>query len=245
MESDSDASSLLALLPEGILDILPAAAIDYLPEVAIAGALAWGAGLRLYFVIFAFGLAGWMGWWDLPTHLEVLQNPLVVGAAGLMAAVELFADKIPLLDSLWDAAHTFIRIPAGASLAAASFGDSGAAVALAAALLGGTVTAATHFGKSGSRAMANASPEPFSNVALSVAEDVAVFGGSWIAVNYPVAFLLLLGVFLLGLIVLIGFIWRGLRRLWLAKPWQKFSVVALRDSRPPSDGHGPPPRSHG
>lgn len=232
-EASSDAASLLSFLPDGMIEMLPAGAIDYLPELAIAGALAWGAGLRLYFVIFAFGLAGLMGWWDLPTHLEVLENPLVVGAAGLMAAVELFADKIPLLDSVWDAVHTFIRIPAGASLAAATFGDSGAAVALAAALLGGSITAATHFGKSGSRAMANASPEPFSNVALSVAEDVAVFGGSWIAVNYPVAFLVLLTAFLIALIALLSFIIRGLRKLWQSKPWQKFSLAKLSESDPP------------
>jgi len=232
--TETEAANILALLPEGILEMLPAGAIDYVPELAIAAALAWGAGLRLYFVIFAFGLAGWMGWWDLPVHLEVLQNPLVLGAAGLMAAVELFADKIPLLDSVWDVAHTFIRIPAGASLAAASFGDSGAAIALAAALLGGSVTAATHFGKSGSRAMVNASPEPFSNIALSVAEDVAVFGGSWVAVNYPLVFLVLLAIFLIGLLVLIGFIWRGLRRLWLSKPWQKLSMSRLRAPDPPA-----------
>lgn len=232
-ETNSDAANLLAFLPDGMIEMLPAGAIDYLPELAIAGALAWGAGLRLYFVIFAFGLAGLMGWWDLPTHLEVLENPLVVGAAGLMAAVELFADKIPLLDSVWDAVHTFIRIPAGASLAAATFGDSGAAVALAAALLGGSITAATHFGKSGSRAMANASPEPFSNVALSVAEDVAVFGGSWVAVNYPLAFLVLLAIFLIALVALLSFIVRGLRRLWQAKPWQKFSLARLREPDPP------------
>ncbi len=211
-----------------LLEMLPFLSYEWLPELAIAGALAWGAGIRLYFVIFAFGLAGSLGWWDLPTHLEVLQNPLVIGAAGLMAAVELFADKIPYLDSVWDAAHTFIRIPAGASLAAATFGDSGAAVALAAALLGGTLTAATHLGKSGSRAAANASPEPFSNVLMSITEDVLVVGGSWTAVNYPLIFIGLLAVFLIGLLFLLGFIVRGVKTLIRDKPWQSFSLRRLR-----------------
>jgi hypothetical protein len=193
--------------------ILPEVISSHLPELAIAGVLAWGAGLRLYFVVFIFGLAGMMGWWDLPGQLEVLQHPLVLGAAGLMATVELFADKLPFLDTVWDAAHTLIRIPAGAALAGAVFGDSGAAVALAAALLGGSVTAATHLGKSGSRAAANASPEPFSNILLSITEDIAVFGGTWLAVTYPIIFLILLIVFLIGLVALIGVLIRAFKRL--------------------------------
>ncbi len=214
-----------------LAESLPLLAYEWLPELAIASALAWGAGIRLYFVIFAFGLAGALGWWDLPTHLEVLQNPLVIGASGLMAAVELFADKIPYLDSLWDAAHTFIRIPAGASLAAATFGDSGAAVALAAAILGGTLTAATHLGKSGSRATINASPEPLSNVMMSVTEDLLVLGGSWTAINYPLIFIVLLGVFLLGLLLLLGVIIRGLKTLRDNRPWRRLSIRRLRQGR--------------
>jgi len=113
----------------------------HLPDIAIAAALAWGSGLRAYAVIFALGLAGAAGWLELPEHLRLLQHPLVLGASGLMTAVEFFADKLPWLDSVWDAVHSFIRIPAGAALAAAVFGDSGAAVALAAAVLGGTLAA--------------------------------------------------------------------------------------------------------
>src|SRR5436190_14887172 len=103
----------------------------HLPEIALAAALAWGSGLRAYAVIFAVGLAGTLGWLELPGHLDVLQHPLVLGASGFMTCVELFADKLPWLDSLWDAVHSFIRIPAGAALAAAVFGDSGAATAVA------------------------------------------------------------------------------------------------------------------
>ena len=117
------------------------ALLQHIPDLALAGALAWGAGLRLYLVTFLFGLAGFLGWWPLPEHLTVLQHPLVLGAAGFMAVVEMFADKLPWLDTVWDAIHTFIRIPAGAALAAAVFGDSQTAITVAAALLGGTLTA--------------------------------------------------------------------------------------------------------
>ena len=184
-----------------------------LPELALAGALAWGAGIRLYLVVFLFGLAGRLGWWPLPDHLQVLQNPLVLGAAGFMATVELFADKLPWLDSIWDALHTFIRIPAGAALAAAAFGDSGTAITVAAALLGGTLTATTHFAKSGTRALANTSPEPFSNLMLSVAEDGAVVGGTWLATQHPAVFLVLLALFLIAALLVVRLLLRGIRRL--------------------------------
>ena len=197
---------------------LPEPLVRHLPELALAGALAWGAGLRLYLVVFLFGLLGRMGWWPLPEHLSVLAHPLVLGASGFMAAVELFADKLPWLDSLWDGLHTFVRIPAGAALAAAVFGDSGAAVALAAGLLGGTLTATTHFAKSGTRAAVNTSPEPFSNVAVSLGEDALVLGGVWLAVEYPLLFLAALVLFLVAAVLLIRLILRGLRRLFGARP---------------------------
>ena len=183
---------------------LPAldAIVQHLPELALAGALAWGAGLRLYLVVFGLGVAGWYGWLPLPEHLKLLTSPMVVGAAGFMATVELFADKLPWLDTLWDGLQTFIRIPAGAALAAGVFGDSGTGVALAAALLGGSVTAATHFSKAGARAAANTSPEPFSNLGLSFAEDVLVVGGTWLAV------------FLVLALLLVGWLVRGFRRLF-------------------------------
>src|SRR5882672_1405894 len=142
-----------------------------LPDLAIALALAWGAGLRAYAVIFAVGLAGAIGWVELPGHLEVLQHPVVLAASGLMTLVEFGADKLPWLDSLWDAVHSFIRIPAGAALAALAFGDSSNAVTLAAAILGGTLSAGVHFAKAGMRAALNASPELFSNWTASLAED--------------------------------------------------------------------------
>jgi hypothetical protein len=186
----------------------------HLPEVALAGAMAWGAGIRLYLVVFGFGLASFLGYWPLPEHLKLLSHPAVLGASGFMATVELFADKLPWLDSVWDAIHTFIRIPAGAALAAAVFGDSGPAIAMAAALLGGSLTATTHFAKSGTRAAANTSPEPFSNVALSLAEDAAVVGGTFLATQHPALFLGALAIFLVLAVLVLHLVWRGVRRLF-------------------------------
>lgn len=187
--------------------------VQHLPELALAGALAWGAGLRLYLVVFLFGIAASLGYWHLPEHLTLLAHPLVLFASGFMTIVELFADKLPLLDTIWDAIHTFIRIPAGAALAASVFGDSGAAVTLAAALLGGTLTATTHFSKASTRAVVNTSPEPFSNVAVSFTEDVLVAAGSWLAVAQPAIFLAVLAVFVLAALLMLRWIVRGARRL--------------------------------
>ena len=183
---------------------------NHLPELAMSAAMAWGAGLRLYLVVFFVGLLGKFGYVPLPDTLKLLTNPLVLGAAGFMAFVEFFADKIPWLDSAWDAVHTFLRIPAGAALAAGMLGDSGEGVAMAAAIIGGTLTAGTHFGKAGTRAVANTSPEPFSNIALSLAEDTMVAGGLALAIANPIIFLVLLAIFVVALVVLIRFILKGL-----------------------------------
>jgi uncharacterized protein DUF4126 len=185
----------------------------HLPDIAIAAALAWGSGLRAYAVIFALGLAGAAGWLELPPHLQLLQHPIVLGASGLMTAVEFFADKLPWLDSLWDAVHSFIRIPTGAALAAAVFGDADSAVTLAAAILGGTLSAGVHFAKAGARAAINTSPEPFSNWTASLAEDAIVPVGLWLAFAHPILFFLLLGLFTIVAVMLLRLIWRGLQRL--------------------------------
>jgi hypothetical protein len=182
----------------------------HLPEIAVAAALAWGSGLRVYAVLFMVGLAGPFGWVTLPQSLQLLAHPLVLGASGFMTFAEFFADKLPWLDSVWDAVHSFIRIPAGAALAAAVFADSGAAVALAAAILGGGVAAGTHLAKAGSRAAINASPEPFTNWAASVLEDGLVPAGLWVAVVHPLAFLALLLVFAIAAALLLRKIVRGI-----------------------------------
>ncbi|MCO5101625.1 MAG: DUF4126 domain-containing protein [Burkholderiaceae bacterium] len=201
-------------MPAQWLALLPGPVLEHVPALALAAALAWGAGLRLYLVVFVFGLLGRLGWWPLPESLELLAHPAVLAASGFVSVVELLADKIPWIDSAWDAVNTFIRIPAGAALAAAVFGDSGAAWTLAAALLGGTLTATTHFAKSGTRAAVNTTPEPVSNLALSFGEDVAVVGGLWLAHAHPMLFLLALLAFLLFAVLLLRAIARGLRRLF-------------------------------
>jgi len=184
-----------------------------LPDIAIATALAWGAGLRAYAVIFAVGLAGAMGWVELPGSLHVLEHPLVIGASGFMTLVEFGADKLPWLDSMWDAVHSFIRIPAGAALAAMAFGDATNAVIVAAAILGGSLAAAMHTAKAGTRAALNLSPEPFSNWAASLSEDALVPLGLWLAVAHPLVFFVLLAAMLIAMVVLLKLLWRGVRRL--------------------------------
>ena len=182
-----------------------------LNSVALAALLAWASGLRLYLVIFAVGMAGYFGYYDLPKGIEVLKHPWVIGAAGFMLAMEFVADKVPAIDSAWDAIHTFIRIPAGALLAAGATGDSLTAMTVAAGLLGGTITAGTHFTKAGGRAVINTSPEPFSNWAASFTEDALVLTGIWLALTNPLVFLLLLLLFLLLLVWMIPKVWRGIR----------------------------------
>ena len=182
-----------------------------LHSVALASLLAWASGLRLYLVIFAIGMAGYFGYYDLPKGLEVLTHPWVIGAAGFMLVMEFVADKVPAIDSAWDAIHTFIRIPAGALLAAGATGDSLTAMTVAAGLLGGTITAGTHFTKAGGRAVINTSPEPFSNWGASFTEDALVVTGIWLALTHPLVFLLLLLVFLLMLVWLVPKVWRGIR----------------------------------
>jgi hypothetical protein len=187
--------------------------MQYLPDIALAAALAWGAGLRLYLVLFLLGLAGHQGWLDLPAHLSLLAHPAVLGASGLMALLEFGADKLPWLDSLWDAVHTFIRIPAGAALAAAVLGADNASITAAAAILGGGVAAGTHFAKAGGRAALNASPEPFSNWAASFSEDLLVPSGLWLALAHPAIFLVMLLLFALAAVLLLHAILRGLATL--------------------------------
>lgn len=198
----------------------------HLPEIAVAAGLAWASGLRLYLVLLAVGLAGRYGGLDLPVHLEVLESPLVLGAAGFMVLTEFFADKVPWFDSAWDALHTFIRIPAGAALAAAVFGDSGEGVALAAAILGGTLAASSHFTKAGSRALINTSPEPVSNWAASLTEDVLAAAGLWTAFHFPLLFVALLIVFLVLAAFLAVKLIGGLRAL--LRRWRGGSPPAAR-----------------
>jgi hypothetical protein len=163
-------------------------ALDTTHLVALAAALGWASGFRLYAAVFITGMAGWLGWLPLPAGLQVLQHPAVMGASGLMLFLEFFADKIPFVDSMWDVVHTVVRIPAGAALAAAALGADGATASTVAALLGGTLAAASHATKMTTRAALNTSPEPFSNIAISFFEDALVVAGLWLAASHPVVF---------------------------------------------------------
>lgn len=162
--------------------------LDMAGLVALAAALGCASGIRLYLVVFITGAAGMLGWLPLPTGLHVLQHPVMLSASGFMLFVEFFADKIPGVDSLWDMVHSVIRVPAGAALAAGVFGADSATMGTVAGLMGGALAATSFATKATTRAAVNTSPEPFSNVAVSLAEEGAVMGMMWLATNYPVTF---------------------------------------------------------
>jgi hypothetical protein len=188
---------------------------ETLSATALAGGLSWASGLRLYMTLFIAGCMGRLGFVELPSALQVLQSPWVLGVCGLLLVAEFLADKVPGVDSAWDAVQTFIRIPAGAILSVAALGQVDPAWTAVAALLGGTLAASAHFTKAGSRALINTSPEPFSNWAASFSEEAVVAGGLWAAFFHPWLWLLLLGVFLLFALWLMPKLWRGMR--WLVR----------------------------
>ncbi|PKO27106.1 MAG: DUF4126 domain-containing protein [Betaproteobacteria bacterium HGW-Betaproteobacteria-9] len=169
-----------------------ASQLDMPSLLALAAALGWVSGFRLYAVVFIVGMSGWIGWIPLPEGLQVLQHPALLATSGALLFVEFFADKIPGLDSLWDMVNSVIRIPAGAALAAGALGADGSTMALVGALLGGTLAASSQAAKTTSRAAINTSPEPFSNIAMSLVEDGLVVGAVWLATNHPLVFGVLL-----------------------------------------------------
>lgn len=187
--------------------------------IALSMGAAWASGINLYATLATLGILGATGNIVLPPELAILANPLVIAAAGFMYCVEFFADKVPGVDTAWDSVHTFIRIPAGAVLAAGAVGDLGAAAEVAAAIMGGTLAAACHCTKAGSRVLINASPEPFTNWVASITEDIAVIAGLWTALYHPVIFLVLLVLFIALMVYLLPKIWRGIRKVfaWLIR----------------------------
>lgn len=184
-------------------------------SLALITGLGWTSGLRFYAVLFVLGALQRSGFYMLPASLELLAHPWVIAVSGLLCITEFFADKIPGVDTVWDAIHTFIRIPGGALLAAAAVVDSDPGLALAAALLGGTIAAGAHFTKAGSRALINLSPEPFSNWAASLTEDTLALAALWTMLKYPLLFLGLLVLFLLTVLWLLPKLWRGFRRMFV------------------------------
>ncbi len=181
--------------------------------IALTMGVAWASGLNLYGTLLALGIMSNTGYVDLPADLQIVGDPLVIAVAGLMYGVEFFADKVPGVDTGWDTLHTFVRIPAGALLAAGAIGDVTPAAEMAAAIVGGSLAAGTHFTKAGSRVMINTSPEPVSNWAASISEDIAVFAGLWAAIAHPYVFIALLVAFILLMIWMLPKLWRGIKRI--------------------------------
>lgn len=186
---------------------------ETLSAAALAGGMSWASGIRLYMTLFLAGWFGRAGWIDLPPALDVLQSPWVLGITGILLVVEFLADKVPGVDSAWDAVQTFIRVPAGAVLGAAALGEMAPEWTAVAGLLGGTFAAGAHLTKAGSRALINTSPEPFSNWAASFSEDVAVVGALFAAFYHPWLLFAILIVFFSIAIWLLPKLWRGMR--WL------------------------------
>ena len=209
-------------------------------QLALALGAGWASGLNLYAAVLALGYFNATGDLLLPPELQILSDPLVMLAAGLMYCVEFFADKTPGVDSGWDALHTFLRIPAGAVLAAGAVGDVSPALQIAAGLVGGTLAAGTHFTKAGARVLINTSPEPFSNWAASVTEDVAVFAAIWTAVHHPALWLALLALSVALIVWLLPRLWRGIRRV-LSSLARWFGFDSGRPPASPIPPAGPPP----
>lgn len=201
--------------------------MDAVSIIALSMGAAWASGINLYAAVFMLGYMGTTGHIVLPAELQVLSDPLVMTAAAVMYCVEFFADKVPGVDTGWDTLHTFIRIPAGAMLAASAVGDVSPAIELTAGLLGGSLAAATHATKAGSRLLINTSPEPFSNWSASITEDLLVIAGLWTALTHPLWFLVALLLFVVLMIWLLPRLWRLIKTVlqyigswlgWCKKP---------------------------
>ena len=195
---------------------------ETLAAIAVALGAGWASGLNAYAAVLVLGAAQRLGLVGLPHDLQILASPWVMGVAALLFALNFFADKIPYVDSINDVLQTFVRIPAGFLLAYGAAGGISPEVAIIAGLLGGTLAAGTHIAKTGSRALINTSPEPFSNVAASLTEDVTVIGGLALAIAHPITFLCLLAAFVALLV-------------WLLPKLIRLAMMPIRRmaSRPP------------
>lgn len=201
--------------------------------IALSMGIAWASGINLYATLATLGILGATGHMVLPEELQILQDPIVIAAAGFMYMVEFFADKVPGVDTTWDTLHSFIRIPAGAILAAQAMGDISPAAEVAALIIGGGLAASTHTMKAGTRVLINTSPEPFSNWVASVTEDVIVVGGLMLSLTHPIAFLIALAIFIALAIWLLPKIWRGIKVVF-GKLMRLFGVKTADPPEQPS-----------
>jgi len=189
---------------------------DQAAVLALAAALGWASGFRLYATLFAAGMASRLGWIDLPASLQLLEHPVLLGLSGLLLLTEFLVDKIPGLDSFWDLVNSVIRVPAGAALAAAVLGADSAVMGMAGALLGGSLAASSQLAKTSVRAAINTLPEPVSNLFASFTEDGLSLGMLWLAVSKPAVFAVLLVLLVMLAVLVIWLLMRFLRAL-LAK----------------------------
>jgi hypothetical protein len=211
---------------------------ELISVIALTAGVGWASGINLYALVLVLGIAGATGNIQLPAELAVVQSPMVIMAAGVMYVIEFIADKVPGVDTGWDTLHTFIRIPAGAMLAAGAVGDVTPALEIAAGLMGGTLAGASHLTKASTRAVINTSPEPVSNWTASISEDLLVLGGLWTMFNHPVLFLCLMVLFIALVIWLLPKLWRLIKKIfrkigeWLGIV-EKPVARAVPDAEPP------------
>jgi hypothetical protein len=187
--------------------------LDTAHLVALAAALGWASGVRLYLVVFLTGLAGAMGWVTLPPGLHLLQSPLVLGASAVLATIEFVADKVPVVNAFWDGLHTLLRVPGGAMLAAGVFGGDQAQWTLVAALAGGALAATSHVAKTTTTASLTAFPEPVTHAGVSLVSDLTVPVMLWLAFAHPLAFAAALVVVVVGMVGVTVVLFRFLRAL--------------------------------
>ncbi len=206
--------------------------------LSLAMGTAWTSGINLYATVAALGIANRLEMIQLPQNLEVLSHPGVIAIACIMYLIEFFADKVPYLDTGWDALHTFIRVPAGALLAAGSLGDMNPALELMALLAGGSIALIAHGTKATARLAINASPEPFSNWAASITEDLTVFGSLWLMFNHPIVMIILVLVFLAAVAWLVPKIYRLAKRGFQAL---RNKMRGVKPDQPAPNGSSPQP----
>jgi len=206
--------------------------------LSLAMGTAWASGINLYATVAALGIANRLEMIQLPQNLEVLSHPGVIAIACTMYFIEFFADKVPYLDTGWDALHTFIRVPAGAILAARSLGDLNPALELMALLAGGSIALIAHGTKATTRLAINASPEPFSNWAASITEDLTVFGSLWLMFNHPIVMIILVLVFLALVAWLVPKIYRLAKRGFQAL---RNKMRGVKPDQPAPKGSSPQP----
>jgi Domain of unknown function (DUF4126) len=191
--------------------------VEILAALGRTMGFSFAAGINLYATVAILGLAKRYGWVSLPEQFQVFDNDIVIAVALVLYVVEFVADKIPWVDSIWDAVHTVIRPIGGAVIAVTTLGDASPTVQGLVALMGGSLAAGSHFTKAGTRAAANTSPEPFSNWALSLTEDIFVLGLAALALKYPLAAAVVVIIGVALMIVFATWLVRALRRRWVGR----------------------------